>query len=190
METMPGESQLNVLIAGADLSPRQCERIQAQVQAGLRSLPRWVFDLLRARIAALGVQDLPLIVEPRTQRDRERVMSLGQMNGRPAVRLRPRVAGEAVDWGQDRRYLLAKAVAFLAAPPEETGRDFWSRWRQAVASDRLREKALETGEHWKDVSDRGLLVEMFAAFALDPGHRRWTEFPEAKGFLDSWRAPA
>lgn len=185
---MPGESQLNVLIVGADLPPRQRERIQAQVQTALRSLPLWAFDLLRIRMAELGVRDLPLIIEPRARDNgRSQVLSCGRLQGRPAVRLMPRLQGEAVDWGQDRRYLLAKAVAFMAAPPQETQGEFWSRWRQAVALDRLPEKAREAGEHWEDVRDLGLLLEMFAAFAIDPAHGRWAEFPGVRAFLESWR---
>jgi hypothetical protein len=185
---MLGESHLNVLIVGADLPSRQRERIQAQVQTALRSLPMWAFDLLRGRIAELGVRNLPLIIEPRARANGgAQVLSFGRIEGRPAVRLMPRLEGEAVDWGQDQRYLLAKAVAFMAAPLEDEQGEFWLRWRQAVALDRLPEKAREAGEHWEDAGDLALLVEMFAAFAVDPAHRRWGEFPEVRAFLESWR---
>jgi hypothetical protein len=52
---MLNESRLNIYVRGSDLSRRQRERIQAQVRTGLRSLPTWVFDLLRERIDALGI---------------------------------------------------------------------------------------------------------------------------------------
>ncbi len=188
---MLSESRLNVYILGAELTPRQRERIQSQVQTALRSLPAWAFGLLRGRIEEMGAQNLPLIIEPSAQRDNDRkVMSFGRIESRPAVRLMPRLLDEGVDWGHDHRYLLAKAVAYMATPAQESHGDFWSRWRQAVTSDRLPERARESDEHWENVGDLGLLVEMFAAYALDPVHQRWAEFPEVKAFLESWRGSA
>jgi hypothetical protein len=184
---MLGESQLNVYILGSDLTAQQRQRIQAQVQTALRSLPPWTFSLLRARIDQLGVRDLPLIVEPRADDAAGgQALSLGHIESRPAARLLPRLQGSEVQWGQDVRYLVAKAVGYLAAP-ETADTDFWSRWAGAVAADRLTEKALGVGEHWQDATSMDLLVEMFAACALNPDHSRWAGLPTVRAFLDAWR---
>jgi hypothetical protein len=182
-----GESQLNVYILGADLTPRQRERIQAQVQAALRSLPPWAFQLVTERIETLGVRNLPLIVEPQTDDSASaRVMSMGHIEGRPAVRLMPRLRQSNVDWGQDQRYLIAKAVAYLAAPAAaDVG--FWSRWSDAVQSDQLGDQARSIEERWRGATDLDLLVEMFAAYALNPVHSHWSDLPSVKQFLDEWR---
>ena len=44
------ESQLNVYVLDSNLSPRQKERLQAQVLTALRSLPPWMFGLLTRRL--------------------------------------------------------------------------------------------------------------------------------------------
>jgi len=182
-----GESQLNVYILGADLTSRQRERIQAQVQAALRSLPPWAFQLVSRRIEALGVRNLPLVIEPRTGGSvSSQVLSLGHIEERPAVRLMPRLRESGVDWGQNQRYLVAKAVAYLAAP-EPLDAIFWSRWSGAVQADQLRNKARSIAEQWQETTDLGLLVEMFAAYALNPAHTRWSGLPRVKQFLDEWR---
>ena len=121
---MLGESRLNVYVLGADLSPRQRERIQAQVQTGLRSLPAWVFDLLRQRIDALGVASLPLLIEPQAASNTHRVLSLGRIESRPTVKLTPRIAEGQIAWGQGLPHLLAKAIAYIIAP-DESSHDFW-----------------------------------------------------------------
>ncbi len=183
---MLGESRLNVYILGADLTPRQQERVQAQMQTALRSLPAWAFQLLTKRIEALGVPNVPLIIEPQTAPGSQ-VLSLGNVENRPAVRLLPRLRQNRIDWGQDRIYLLAKAVAYMAAPASsETG--FWTRWAHAVARDQLRDKAQEIGDQWQDATDLGLLFEMFAAYALTPDHERWSNLPHIRSFLDDWRS--
>lgn len=184
---MLGESQLNVYILGADLTPRQRERIQAQVQAALRLLPPWAFQLVTRRIADLGVRNLPLVIEPQADDSASpKVLSLGHIGERPAVRLMPRLRESSLDWGQNQRYLVAKAVAYLAAP-EPKDSIFWSRWSEAVQADQLRSKARSIEEQWEETTDLGLLVEMFAAYALNPGHGRWSDFPRVKQFLDEWR---
>ena len=187
---MLGDSQLNVYILGSGLTPHQRERLQAQVQTALRALPSWSLELLRRRVQLLGVPNLPLIVEPRAPADASRqVIGFGQVESRPAVRLMPRLDGDSVNWGQDARYLVAKAVAYLAAPAaEDTG--FWTRWAQAVADDGLKATAQAEGEHWAEATDLDLLLEMFAAYALSREHVRWSEMPAVKAFLEIWRAEA
>ncbi len=184
---MLDESRLNVYIVGDSLSPRQRQRIQAQLQTALRSLPEWAFALLRQGLQEMGAANLPLIVEPQTVSDGgPPALSFGHLDGRPAVRLMPRLQGDALDWRQDRRYLVAKAVAHLAAPTPSDA-DFWARWSVAIASDALREKARQTGEHWAAASDLDLLIEMFAAYALNPDHGRWSDLPSVRAFLAGWR---
>ena len=185
---MLGESQLNVYILGAELSQRQRQRIQAQVQTALRSLPSWAFGLLSQRIDSLGVRNLPLVVEPLPEGDRDtsQVISLGHIDTRPAVRLLPRLSDSDVIWGQDQRHLVAKAVAFMAAP-QLSDDSFWRRWSRAIEADDLRRKAGELNPEWNTESDLGLLIEMFAAYVLTPGHSRWADLPAIKVFLDTWR---
>ncbi|MDO8616269.1 MAG: hypothetical protein Q7T33_11140 [Dehalococcoidia bacterium] len=184
---MLGEPRLNIYILGSDLTAQQRQRVQAQVQTALRAIPGWAFQLLAGRMAELGVRNLPLMIEPRPARaPGSQALSLGRIESRPAVRLTPRLAGAEVEWGQDARYLVAKAIAYLAAP-ESTDTDFWSRWVEALEADRLREKALAVGAHWQDVTTLGLLIEMFAAYALEPQHRRWAGLPRVRAFLDDWR---
>jgi hypothetical protein len=186
---MLGESRLNVYVLGSNLSPRQRERIQAQVQTGLRSLPGWAFDLLRQRIDALGAMNLPLLIEPQPAVNLHRVLSLGHIDSRPAVKLMPHLVADQIDWGQDLRHLLAKAIAYIVTPDEDEA-DFWRRWQEALHNDRLREKASEIAGEYEDETDLGLLIEMFAAHALRPAHRRWAELPQVQAFLEDWRATA
>jgi hypothetical protein len=80
---------------------------------------------------------------------------------------------------------VAKAVAYLAAPT--VGDAFWRRWAEAVAHDRLREKAECGSAAWKSETETGLLVEMFAAYALRDGHERWAQLPAVHAFLRDWR---
>ena len=83
-------------------------------------MPRWVFDLLRQRIDALGIANLPLIIEPQTAGSTHRVLSLGRIEARPTVKLTPRLRAEGLDWRQDLTRLLAKAVAYVTAPDDGT----------------------------------------------------------------------
>jgi hypothetical protein len=186
---MRDESRLNVYVLGSKLSPRQRERIQAQVQTALRSLPPWVFDLIRRRIDALGVMNLPLMIEPQPPAKPHQAISLGQIESRPAVKLMPRLVADDIDWGQDLRHLLSKAMAYIVAP-DETAVDFWQGWRVAVRDDRLRAKARAVAGGYEDETDLGLLIEMLAAYALKPAHRSWTGLPEVHEFLERWRATA
>jgi len=186
---MLGESRLNVYVLGSNLSPRQRERIQAQVQTGLRSLPAWVFDFLRERMDALGVTSLPLIIQPQPASSPHPVLSLGRIESRPAVKLMPRLVVDKIDWGQALRPLLAKAIAYVIAPDQACD-DFWRRWRDAVRDDRLREKASAIAGEYEDETDLGLLIEMFAAYTLRPAHRRWSELPRVQAFVEQWRAAA
>jgi len=186
---MLDESRLNVYVLGSKLSPRQRERIQAQVQTALRSLPKWVFDLLRQRIDALGVMNLPLLIEPQPAAKSHRVLSLGRIESRPAVKLTPHLVVDEIDWGQGPKHLLAKAMAYIVAP-DETAVDFWQGWRIALRGDRLREKATIIAGEYEDETDLGLLIEMFAAYALKPAHRSWAGLPEVQAFLERWRATA
>jgi hypothetical protein len=184
---MLGESQLNVYILGADLTPRIRERLQAQVQTALRSLPAWTFRLLKRRIDELGVPNLPLIVEPvSSDIASASSLGLGQIEGRPAARLMPRVAADRIQWLQEPRYLVAKAIAYMAAPRIESG-GFWARWSQDIAADGLRGKAVQVNDEWAGETDLGLLVEMFAAYVVNPSHRRWETLPAIRTFLLDWR---
>lgn len=188
---MTGESQLNVYIVGARLPPRLRQRLQAQLRTALRSLPEWPFDLLRRRLQALGASNFPLVVEPRgADATGERALSLGDIEGRPAAYLLPRLRGEEIDWRQDLRYLLAKAIAFLAAPPAKHDPAFWRDWAAAVEADGLRDKAARAGEAWQSAGDLDLLLEMFAALALNPGHERWSALSAVQSFLERWRQEA
>jgi len=184
---MLGESRLNVYILGDDLSPRQRERIQAQVQTALRAVPQWAFGLLTRRLEELGVRNLPLVVEPVREHSSEtRALSFGHIEERPAVRLMPRVTGDAIEWGQDQRYLVLKAVAYMASPPP-TESSFWASWEAAVKADDLREQANASGERWRNATDLDLLIEMFAAYALNAEHTRWAEMPAVRTFFEGWR---
>lgn len=184
---MLGESQLNVYVLGADLTPRIRERLQAQVQTALRSLPAWTVRLLKRRIDELGVPNLPLIVEPvASDITPSRSLGLGHIEGRPAARLMPRVAADRIEWLQEPRYLLAKAVAYMAAPGVENG-GFWATWSHDIASDGLHGKASQINGQWSKETDLGLLIEMFAAYVVNPDHRRWETFPAVHTFLQSWR---
>jgi len=185
---MLGESQLNVYVLSDRLTPRQRQRIQAQVQTALRSIPSWVFELLRARIDALGVQNLPFIVEPQVEAS-PHVLSLGMIESRPAVRLLPEMLTNEVEWGQDIRYLVAKAVAYMAAPPPADNQ-FWRRWSHAARRDELRQEAAAIDHAWRDESERGLLVEVAAAYIQHPDAHRWSTMPRVKSFLDDWRGTA
>jgi hypothetical protein len=183
---MLGESRLNVYILAADLSPRHKERIQAQLGTALRVLPRWAWELMNKRLDAIGAPNLPLIIEPRSPDDeRTQALSLGVIDEKPAARLMPRLTEDDVDWGQDQRYLVAKAVAYLAAPADDT--DFWSGWAHAAGSDSLLEKARAAGEHWQAATDMGLFLEMFAAYVMSPEHERWDRLPSVRAFLEEWR---
>jgi hypothetical protein len=184
---MLGESRLNVYILGDSLSPRQRERMQAQVQTALQSVPQWALDLLDRRIEEVGVRNLPLIVEPVPDDSREtRSLSFGDLEGRPAAKLLPRLSNDNVAWGQDRRYLVLKAVAYLASPAAED-RAFWERWAKAIASDGLRSAASGANEHWGEATDLDLLIEMFAALALNGAHANWSGMPAVRAFLEGWR---
>ena len=182
---MLGEPQLNVCILDADISPRLRERLHSQIQTTIRSLPRWPFALLTGRMSELGVATLPLIVEPVGSVGPARPLGLGEIEGRPAARLRPRVSASAIEWDQDPRYLVAKAIGYMAAPPPAD--PFCLRWAHAVRSDGLREKASESSPGWKAETDVGLLLEMFAAYALRDGHPRWSELQAVHAFLQEWR---
>jgi len=177
------ESHLNVYIIGEGLSPRAKERLQAQVQTALRFLSPWVFDLLQRRLAELGQRNFPLIVEPRPTGS-DQAISFGEIDGRPAVQLLPAVDGEAIDWYQDQRYLVAKAAGWFAAPADE---GFRARWREAVAADGLREAAADGAERWRGATDTDLLLEMFAAACLKPEHDTWDQFPAVRAFFKNWR---
>ena len=183
---MLGEPRLNVSILDADISPRLRHRLQAQVQTAIRSLPRWPFALLTGRMNELGVTGLQVIVEPVRSSGPSRPLGLGDIEGRPAARLRPRVSAEAIQWAQDPRYLMAKAIGYMAAP--RPAASFWERWAGAVEHDRLRAKASQLSPGWEDETDAGLLVEMFAAYTLRDGHGMWSELPAVHAFLQEWRA--
>lgn len=184
---MLGESQLNVYILGTDLTARQRERIQAQMQTALRSLPGWALQLLKRRVEALGARNLPLIIEPVDEPERtKQAFTLGTIQARPAVRIIPRLGKGGLSWGQDLRYLVAKAVGYMAAP-DSSETEFWGRWSRAVESDLVRDKAQGIDDMWKNASDRDLLLEMFAAYLLTPVHGRWHDLPSVRAFLDEWR---
>ena len=133
--------------------------------------------------------NLPLLIEPQPGANSHRVLSLGRIESRPAVKLMPRLVADEIDWGQDLRHLLAKAIAYIVAPAEDEA-DFWRRWEEALRNDRLREKASAIDGQYEDETDLGLLIEMFAAHALKPAHGRWAELPEVQAFLEDWRANA
>ena len=182
------ESRLNVFILGDKLSAREKERLQAQLQTAIRTLPQWTLDLLQRRIDELGIRNLAVIIEPKAEgKANGQSLSLGEIEGRPAVRLTPRITESGLEWGQDRRYLLAKAVAYLATPPAGDY-DFWSRWREAVDSDGLRDLATSAGDGWAKETELGLLIEIFAAYAINPRHGRWSGLPAIRTFLETWRA--
>ncbi len=183
---MLDESQLNVYVLETNLSPRQRERLQAQVLTALRSLPRWVFGLLSQRLESLGVKNLPLIVEARSADDpSSQVISFGEIRGRPAARLTPRLQENGIEWEQDARLLVAKAAAYMASPPRDDG--FWQDWTAAIATDHLREAdAVKTGG-WSDATDLDLFIEMFAAYVTKTDHERWTAFAASRTFFDTWR---
>jgi hypothetical protein len=185
---MPGESHLNVYILGPDISGRVRERLQAQVQTALRRLPRWTLDLLRRRLDEIGAPNLPLIVQPLPfGHAGEQVIGFGDVDGRPAVRLLPRVGGGEIDWGADVGRLMAKAVAYLVSPPRKR-REFWSRWRGTIEKDGLRSAAARVDPAWRCASDLDLFIEMFAAFALEPHHARWRSLPAVRAFLKEQRS--
>lgn len=182
---MLGESRLNVYVLDADITPRLRERIQAQVETAIRGLPSWTFGLLTDRMNERGVSAMTLVVEPAGATP-VRPLSLGEIEGRPAACLRPNVSDNAIDWGQDARYLVAKAIGYLACPPPDGL--FWSNWTAAVEADGLRARAAASSAAWEDETDMGLLIEMFAAFALRDGDDRWSELPAIHNFLRDWRA--
>ena len=182
---MLGESRLNVYVLDADLSPRVRGRLQAQVQTAIRSLPRWTFSLLTNRLNELGVTGLPLVIEPVSTTGAIRPLGLGQIEGRPAARLRPATEGNMIEWGQDPRYLAAKALGYLAAPSADS--PFWGRWSAAIESDGLRRWAAQAAAAWNDETDLGLFVEMFAAYALRSGNVRWAELPAVLTLLEELR---
>ncbi len=126
------------------------------------------------------------MIEPQPPGGDALPLSLGHIEGRPAAYLRPRLEGDRIEWPQDRRYLVAKAAAYVCAPPRDHAPDFWRRWAEAIAADALRVKATAAHEAWADASDRDLLIEMFAAYALNPSHARWSELPAVRGFLEGW----
>lgn len=184
---MLGESRMNLYILGDSLSPRQRERLQAQVQTTLQSVPQWALNLLDRRIAELGVRNLPLIIEPVTGDTVDaRSLTYGDLDGRPAAKLIPRLSTDTIAWGQDRRYLFLKAVAYLVSPPAADG-EFWAGWSKAVESDGLRFTASGVDEHWSESTDLDLLIEMFAAYALNRAHSSWLDMPAVHAFLDGWR---
>ena len=115
-----------------------------------------------------------------------RSLGLGQIEGCPAARLMPRVAADRIEWPQEPRYLVAKAIAYMATPHVETG-GFWARWSQDIAADGLRGKAVQINDEWAGETDLGLLVEMFAAYVVNPDHRRWEALPAVHAFLQDWR---
>ncbi len=164
---MLSDSQLNVYVVGDNLSPRQRVQLQAQIDSALRALPQWSLDLIRAALSRTGVRNFPIVVEPQPDDGEALPLSLGRIEGRPAAYLRPRLDGDRIDWLQDRRYLVAKAAAYIAAPPRDDV-PFWDRWSRAVAADALQYKAAAAAEAWAGASDADLLIEMFAAYALNP----------------------
>ena len=98
----------------------------------------------------------------------------------------PHVSGTDVDWGMDQRYLVAKAIAYMAAPAKSDS-EFWAGWSGALDSDGLRARAAEIAEEWAGESELGLLVEMTAADVMEPEHSRWSDLPAVRAFLDAWR---
>lgn len=73
-------------------------------------------------------------------------------------------------------------------PPAPTTVTSGAGGRTPAAADRLREKMGDTAHAFRDETDPGLLIEMFSAYALTPGNRRWTQMPAVRGFLEVWRA--
>jgi hypothetical protein len=189
---MMGQSQIHVyIVAGEWLSPRLRERFQAEVQSALKAVPERAFMLLRSRLTTLGLSHFPFIVEPCAERGADsRVLSLGRLGDRPAVYLRPVLQGDGVDWRQERRWVVAKALAYLCLPDREEDPDFWRRWALAAEEDRLAESAVGIDRRWAEASPVDLLLEMFAAWALSPGHRRWQDWPAVRRFLEDWQAAA
>ena len=182
---MLGEPRLNVYVLNADVSPRLLERMQAQVQTAIRALPTWTFSLLASRMTELGVTGLALIIDPAKADDGALPLSFGDIEGQPAALLRPRVSGNRIEWGQEIPYVVAKAVGYLAAPPPDA--PFWIRWAAAVESDGLRAMAAQSSASWRDETDLGLLIEMFAAYALRNGDNRWSRLRAVQSFLREWR---
>jgi hypothetical protein len=180
------ESQLNVYIVGQELSPRVKERLQAQVQTALKALPPWVFEVLRRQLDGLGQRNFPVIVEARPDGSRQAI-NFGQIDGRPAVRLLPRLHADSIDWGQPLAHLLAKAAAWLARPDDVTFRESWSA---AVSADSLHDAAGSTDSMWADAGDTDLLLEMFAALCAREDDRAWGHYPNVRRFLDNWRGAA
>jgi hypothetical protein len=187
---MLSDSQLNVYIVGDNLSPRQRVQLQAQLDSALRALPQWCLDLVRAALERTGARNFPLVIEPQPPGGDALPLSLGHIEGRPSAYLRPRLEGDRIEWPQDRRFLVAKAAAYVCAPPRDEASDFWRRWAEAIAADALRDKAAAAHEAWAGASDPDLLIEMFAAYALSPDHERWAGLPSVRGFLDGWRSPS
>ncbi|HET9477090.1 MAG TPA: hypothetical protein VFP63_06350 [Dehalococcoidia bacterium] len=185
---MLGEARLNVYVLDAEISPRQRERLQAQVQTAIRSLPRWTFSVLTNRMNQIGVSGLPLVIEPVRSTGSTLPLGLGEIEGRPAARLRPTVDGQTLEWGQDPRYLVAKAIGYLAAPAAASA--FWVGWAAAIEQDCLRRRAGESAAAWYDETDLGLFVEMFAASALRNGHFHWAELPAIHAMLRELRDEA
>ncbi|MCH7953959.1 MAG: hypothetical protein IIC25_08720 [Chloroflexi bacterium] len=186
---MLDESQLNVYVLDSNLSPRQKERLQAQVLTALRSLPPWLFGLLTQRLEAIGAKNLPLIVEARTTDDPStQIISFGEIEGRPSARLMPRLTADGIDWEHDPKLLVAKAATYMAAPA--SGDAFWQRWNDAVAADRLRETDPVASGEWADASDLDLFLEMSAVYVTRPDHERWTRFAASRTFFDEWRDSA
>ncbi len=183
------DSQLNVYIVGDNLSPRQRVQLQAQLDSALRALPQWCLDLVRAALERSGARNFPLVVEPQPLGGDSLPLSLGHIQGRPAAYLRPRLEGDRIEWLQDRRYLVAKAAAYVCLPSPDDAPDFWRRWAEAITADALRDKATAAHEAWAGASDCDLLIEMFAAYALNPAHARWAELPAVRGFFEGWGSP-
>ncbi len=183
---MLSDSQLNVYIVGDNLSPRQRVQLQAQLDSALRALPQWCLDLVRAALERSGARNFPLVIEPQPPGGDALPLSLGHIEGRPAASLRPRLEGDRIEWPQDRRYLVAKAAAYVCPPSRDDAPDFWRRWAEAIATDALRDHAVAAPEAWAGASDRDLLIEMFAAYALNPAHPRWAELPAVRGSLKGW----
>jgi hypothetical protein len=130
-----------------------------------------------------------VVLQPEAQAD-AKLLSVGYWGDKPAAYLLPVARGQDIDWRQERRYLLAKALAYLCAPRPEEDEAFWQRWRQAVEEDRLLHLAQDADQRWAAAKPLDLLMEMFAAYALSPEHRRWEELPAVRRFLDGWKALA
>jgi len=135
-------------------------------------MPRWVFDLLRQRIDALGIANLPLIIEPQTAGSTHRVLSLGRIEARPTVKLTPRLRAEGLDWRQDLTRLLAKAVAYVTAS-DERDTDFWRRWKEARTATAFARRPVAVAGEYRDETDLGLLIDLFAAYVFIPELHRW-----------------